>query len=40
MPRKKREDHHIVKLGKNSIFLKKGKTIISVIIQVENLEFF
>ena len=29
-----------VKPGKNSIFLKNCKTIISVIVQVENVEFF
>ena len=29
-----------VKPGKNSIFLKNGKTIIVVIVQVENMEFF
>ena len=30
----------LVKPRKNSIFLKNGKTIISVIVQVENMEFF
>ena len=30
----------IVKPKKNSIFLKKGKTVIAAIIQVENLKFF
>ena len=30
----------VVKLGKNSIFLKNGKTKFFVIVQVENLDFF
>ena len=29
-----------VKLKKNSVFLKNGKTVIVAIVQVENLEFF
>ena len=29
-----------VKPGKNSIFLKNGKTVIATIVQVENVEFF
>ena len=29
-----------VKPGKNSIFLKNGKTVIAAIVQVQNLEFF